>query len=269
MQPEALQFGTSLPFDDVPNVSDIEYERILNTSHGDLDATVYDCPKCLNRGYFWRVRGGDRFTVPCSCMNTRTSITRLRKSGLGKAAENCRFDKFVVEEEWQKVMVDTAKAFLADKNRQWMLISGQTGCGKTHICTATAVKLLKAGAKTRYIQWVESSRRLQAAIFDEEAYAQQIVPLKRAQVLYIDDFFKTRGNKMPTDKEFTLAFELLNARYNNPELITIISTEHPLRELYEMDAALAGRIAERCGRYIVEVAVKDGRNYRDRFARSV
>lgn len=264
---ETLQFGTNLPFD-VPNLTDVELERLLNAEHGSL-TDGYDCPKCLNRGYIWHMRDGERCTERCSCMEIRASLTRLHKSGLESAAKNCRFDKFQVSEDWQQAMLDTAKAFLRDKDRQWMFVSGQTGCGKTHICTATAVKLLKAGAKTRYVQWVEQARQLQAAIFDDDAYSAQIVPLKTAKVLYIDDFLKTRSNGNPSDKEFALAFELLNARYNNPQLITIISTEHTLQELFAFDAALAGRIAERCGQYIIQIAPADGRNYRERFARMV
>lgn len=254
--------GITTQYDDP---GDAEYEAILNREPGDL--TGFDCPDCLNRGYFWRVRHGEKYTERCRCMNTRAGLTRLKKSGLEKAAANCTLKNFEVSEPWQRAMLDTAKAFLGDRDRQWMMISGQSGCGKTHICTATAVRLLKAGAKTRYIQWTESARQLSAAIFDEAAYEERIVPLKRVRVLYIDDLFKTQNNKPPTDRDFTLAFELLNARYNDPSLITIISTEHALQDLSNMDVALAGRIAERCGRYYARIKQAAGRNYRERFLR--
>lgn len=245
------------------NPSDAEFEALLNREPGDLKG--YDCPTCLNRGFIWHVEGGEKWTEPCRCRETRAGLQRLKKSGLEAAAELCTFARFQTEEDWQKNMLKTAKSFLADKNRQWMFVSGQSGCGKTHICTATAVRLLKAGAKTRYMQWTTAARELQAAIFDEDTYNALIAPLKTTKVLYIDDLFKTPGNTPPSDKDFRLAFEILNARYNDPHLITIISTEHSLRALAEMDTALAGRIAERCGQYRVQIAVKPGRNYRERF----
>lgn len=245
------------------NPSDKEFEEILNRERGKLEG--FDCPVCLNRGFIWHVEDGEKWTEPCKCMATRAGLSRLKKSGLAEAAKLCTFSRFQAVEEWQKVLLETAKRFLADKNRQWMFVSGQTGCGKTHICTATAVRLLKAGAPTRYIQWTTAARELQAAIYDEDDYRRLIEPLKKTKVLYIDDLFKTRGNELPSEKEFKLAFEILNARYANPQLITIISTEHSLRTLYEMDAALAGRIAERCGQYRVQIAEKAGRNYRERF----
>lgn len=245
------------------NPSDAEFETLLNREPGDLKG--YDCPICLNRGFIWHVEDGEKWTELCKCRTTRAGLNRLKKSGLEAAAELCTFSRFQVEEDWQKNMLQTAKAFLSDKNRQWMFVSGQSGCGKTHICTATAVRLLKAGAKTRYMQWTTASRELQATIFDEDAYNELISPLKTAKVVYIDDLFKTPGNVPPSDKDFRLAFEILNARYNDPHLITIISTEHNLRALAEMDTALAGRIAERCGQYRVQIAVKPGRNYREKF----
>ena len=245
------------------DVADAQLETILNEECGEL--TGYDCPICKNRGFLWHVEDGEKWTERCKCMETRAGMNRLRRSGLEAAAKNCRLDTFHATEEWQKTMLDTAKRFLADRDRQWLFVSGQTGCGKTHICTAVAVKLLRAGANVRYAQWNETVQRLQACRFDDEAYAEIIEPLKRCQVLYIDDLFKTASNKPPTDADFRAAFELLNARYNSPKLITIISTEHSLRDLYAFDAAMAGRIAERCGKYRVQIAVKPGRNYRERF----
>ncbi len=245
------------------NPTDAELERILNNESGSL--TGYDCPICKNRGFLWHVEDGEKWTERCQCMETRAGLARLRRSGLADAAKNCRLDTFQATEDWQKVMLDTAKKFLADRNRQWLFVSGQTGCGKTHICTAIAVKLLRAGANVRYAQWNETVQRLQACRFDDDAYADIIEPLKTCQVLYIDDLFKTAGNKPPSDADFRAAFELLNARYNAPRLVTIISTEHPLRDLYALDAALAGRIAERCGNYRVQIATKPGRNYREKF----
>lgn len=78
-----------------------------------------------------------------------------------------------------------------------------------------------------------------------------------ADVLYIDDFFK--GKISETDK--TLAFDIINYRYNN-SLVTIISSELLLQELIDVDAAIAGRIKQMSADYIVQIAYDDERNYR-------
>ena len=74
--------------------------------------------------------------------------------------------------------------------------------------------------------------------------------LKKAEVLYIDDLFKggrdMDGNyKPPTPADINAAFEIINYRYNSPDLITIISSERILAELNDIDEAIAGRIAEK------------------------
>ena len=76
-------------------------------------------------------------------------------------------------------------------------------------------------------------------------------------VLYIDDFFK--GKISDTDK--TLAFDIINYRFNN-NLVTIISSELLLNDLINIDAAIAGRIKQMAGDYIVQIAYDDERNYR-------
>ena len=73
---------------------------------------------------------------------------------------------------------------------------------------------------------------------------------KKAEVLYIDDLFKT--GKAPdgsvlkiTGADVNVAFEIINYRYNNPALVTIISSELTEDEILDIDEATGGRIYER------------------------
>ena len=73
---------------------------------------------------------------------------------------------------------------------------------------------------------------------------------KKAEVLYIDDLFKTGRNPdgsepKPTAADINAAFEIINYRYNNPALLTIISSELNEDELLDIDEAVGGRIFER------------------------
>ena len=62
------------------------------------------------------------------------------------------------------------------------------------------------------------------------------------------------------------AFEILNYRYNNKKLITIISTEQSIDNIIEFDEALGSRIYEMTkdnsahNRNVLKI--EDGRNYR-------
>ena len=63
-------------------------------------------------------------------------------------------------------------------------------------------------------------------------------------------------------REFAHTMRLIDARYQKPDNITLISSEWTIERLAAFDEALAGRIAERCGKNIVQIAKAEGRNHR-------
>ena len=92
---------------------------------------------------------------------------------------------------------------------------------------------------------------------DQEEYNKRMWKLKTVSVLYIDDFLKCRG--APSDSDINIAFELLNARYNNTKLTTIISTERSISEILGLDEALGSRIVERSKGYCIKAASENWR----------
>ena len=77
--------------------------------------------------------------------------------------------------------------------------------------------------------WRDIAVKLKSVVNDFNEYERLISPLKNADVLYIDDFFKTGkdrvGNTMrPTEADCNLAFEIINYRYNQRGINAIIST---------------------------------------------
>jgi DNA replication protein DnaC len=160
------------------------------------------------------------------------------------------FERYETQDAWQRTIKETALRFTYSHEGEWFFIGGQSGAGKTHICTAAAIAKLKQGKELRYMEWREEVPKIKASITDAVRYADMMKELKEADVLYIDDLFKTGKNAegfaaQPTAADVNLAFEIINYRYNQPELITIISSERTLIELMEIDEAIAGRIAER------------------------
>ena len=88
-------------------------------------------------------------------------------------------------------------------------------------------------------------------------------------MLYIDDLFKTGKDKYdavvkPSVADINYAFEIINYRYNNPKLLTIISSELSEEELLDIDEAIGGRIYERAKTFTI--AKNRDRNYRIRKA---
>lgn len=225
-----------------------------NSRPGDLD-DGYDCPECLNRGYFEDPPGTMK---PCRCMPIRKSLRRLKQLGLDRAAKRLTFENFRTEQPWQKTALDLARSFSQEEAPGWMLLCGQSGCGKTHLCTAAAVALLYRGYELRYMRWADESSRLKTLGLDT-ARGDILSDFAKAPLLYIDDFWKAT----PTEADKHIAFELINERYNN-DCITIISSERSCDDLLDIDEAVGGRIFERCGRYQLFIARDRKRNYRIR-----
>lgn len=236
-----------------------------------VEGDGYDCPLCLNRGdtMVLEERNGVLYHrhYECKCMGIRRSIWRMKRSGLEKSIKDYTFKRFEVKEEWQQKMVDMARRYLNEgvKDGRWLFIGGQPGCGKTHICTAVAGKLLYE-MPVIYAVWPQISKKLKAIVNEAEDYGNEVGKLQQVEVLYFDDFFKPvtdhEGQRQPpTPADMKLAFEILNYRYIN-KLPTILSSEWHLAELADMDEATASRIAERCGEFAMQIGRDRSRNHR-------
>lgn len=238
---------------------------VLNDTPGNLPG--YNCPACLNRGFVYVPNGDYVITRDCSCMDIRRSLMNVERSGIKQQLERCTFNNFDTGEPWQAALLSGAKRFLHDHTGKWFFAGGQVGCGKTHICTALCGEFLKSGIAVRYMLWRDEIVKLKATVTDSNEYDAMIYPLKKAPVLYVDDFFKTGDNddgskKRPTQADVNVAFELLNYRYNNPELITIISTERSVDDLLSCDEATGSRIYERTKEYCYYFRPDRKKNYR-------
>jgi DNA replication protein DnaC len=174
------------------------------------------------------------------------------------------FDKFVASEPWQKSIKAAAMDY-ADNPEGWFFLGGQSGAGKTHLCTAICREFLLAGKRVMYMLWRDEIVKLKAMVNDSDEYRELIDRYKHADVLYIDDLFKTGKDKdnivqKPTAADVNVAFEIINYRYNNHDLKTIISSECTEDELLDIDEAIGGRIYERAKTFTI--AKNRERNYR-------
>jgi len=197
-------------------------------------------------------------------MSIRESMRRIERSGIAGLLDKCTFDNFEVTDEWQRLAKSKAEQFVeAYPHSEWLFMGGQVGAGKTHLCTAVVGKFLNTGKAAQYMLWRDDSVRLKAIVNNDEEYAAAIVPLKTVDVLYIDDFFKTERGKPPTTADINLAFEILNYRYNNRNLVTIISCELLMEDLIDIDQAVGSRIYELSKvNYCVQIGYAREKNFR-------
>lgn len=235
-----------------------------NKSRGKLEG--YDCQECNNRGDFMGINEyGNEYIRECKCMEIRRSMNRMAKSGLSDLAKRYTFKNFQTDTDWQRGIKERAMSY-AKSPVGWFFMGGQVGCGKTHLCTAVSAKLMRDGRSVIFMPWRDAIIPLKANVNDDEQYLKLINPLKKADVLYIDDFFKA-PNGNPTAADINLAYELINYRYNNSNLITIISSERSINEIMKIDLAVGSRIYERTKNNAVTVGRDAEKNYRTRGAR--
>lgn len=275
MTPERLELENAKVQADADRYN--ERPGALNVDHTDANGNLVrgdgiDCEACLNKGSVYVVLTGEdgvarMYFKQCSCMKRRLAVRRIRESGMERALETCKFERFAVENEWQQRMKDAALAYLNDGVREgaWLYIGGQSGSGKTMICTATVGVILRKRA-VRYMTWPHEAHKIKAVANDAEQYEALVKPLKEADVLYIDDFWKPTFGRdgredVATGADVRLAFDVLNYRYVN-RLPTIISSEWFSSELAKIDEAVAGRVIESAGVYRVDIGRDKARNCR-------
>ena len=258
-------------------MTDLEYVQsqvdAMNSVDGEQSDDGYDCEICKNKEVVFFVKADADGSVSyasrqCKCVETRRSIRRMQKSGLKNIIRDYTFGKYEANAPWQKAIKDAAMRYAQDKIG-WFFIGGQSGAGKTHICTAICRELLLSGDAVAYMLWRDDAAKLKSLVTDYDLHAPLMERYKTTKVLYVDDLFKTGkgadGKKqLPTPADIGIAFEILNYRYNNPDLLTIISSELTADELLSIDEAVGGRIYERS--VVLNLSPDPSRNYRLRKA---
>ena len=238
--------------------ADLRKIEILNAGEG--EAKYFDCRICKNKGIiaFMNEYGFPSYK-DCECKKKRECYRMMERSGIHpEMLRKFTFQNFEDNELWQKDMKFKAMQYAKSDLSEWLVLSGQSGSGKTHLCTAVSKHLLSQGHEVRYMLWSEIARRLTQLKYKEAEFDDFYREITDAEVLYIDDFFKSH-------KDPLLAYDVINARYLAREKRpTIISTEMNLDAIRNIDEALAGRIRERSENYCYQIKQDPKRNYRYR-----
>ena len=154
-----------------------------------------------------------------------------------------------------------AQNYLEYGENMWIFFGGQSGAGKTFLCTAVAGELLKRNNAVKYMMWDSESKALKSLVNDTYEYEKRMNELKSVKVLYIDDFLKVQRGQQPTPADINLAFEIINHR-DVKNLRTIISTERSIDDIISLDEALGGRINRRSRGYQMNIGRDKNKNFR-------
>lgn len=228
-----------------------------------------ECALCGDSGWIFHEENGYRSSEKCRCLLAKESGRRIANSGLAHVMDAWTLDSFTTELEYQKRMKETVVQFVSAvkaREKPWLFIGGAVGSGKSHLCTAACGELLRHGLNVRYFQWLTDARRMKSIITESESYDEQLARYIRADVLYIDDLFKSRRSDQdilsPSDADVRLAFELINGRYVEDKILVISSEWLLTQELLAVDEGTFSRVYEKSKGCRVEIKREAGRNYR-------
>lgn len=243
----------------------------LNDGFGHLhEKDGYDCPICHNQGLLYRrdENTGESLSRECTCKKEREKIFAERHSGAPNDSKYKTFDTYNTDTDWQASIKQSALSFTQaciEGSLDWFFIGGQPGSGKTHIAKAIQNVLIGADKRVIYMPWKDEATWLKS-LLNSDGYTPAVQKYKAAEVLFIDDFLKTRREangtyRLPTDGDMNLAFEIIKYRDEN-NLVTVITSEFTVNAIHEFDQSVGGRIKQRCGAYCFNILPDSGKDYR-------
>lgn len=208
------------------------------------------CKKCNGTGIIISVDDGIFNTKKCECYEIAIAKERIKTSGM---LRDKTFNNFNDYNSSLKQIKKKCMSYIPEKS---LIITGQVGSGKTHLCMAIGNKLLDEGIPVVYMDYRKVVSDLKFNLLDREYFLNQISKYINTKVLIIDDLFK--GGT--TEAELKITYEIVNERYKK-NLNFILSSEKSFDELMSIDGAITSRIGQNAKGNIINIAGKDS-NYR-------
>ncbi len=124
----------------------------------------------------------------------------------------------------------------------WLVLMGETGCGKTHLASAIINHHYQAKKPALFVVVPDFLDHLRSAFNPESkvSYDQLFEKVKTAPLLVLDDF----GEQTTTPWAREKLYQVINYRYN-ARLATIITTRYSLEEILERaEVAISSRLVD-------------------------
>lgn len=231
----------------------------------------YNCSICnntlkINGLEFYNDGTGHYFhheSKPCKCNLIRKSLKIMQDNGLLGIIKKKTFSNFTTTEDFQKIIktnaINFVKAIIA-KQKVSFFIGGQSGAGKTHICSAILGEFAKHGICVyffNYINDIATLNRYQYNSTEKDEYENLLSLYKQADILYFDDFMF--GEVSVSEQK--IIFNIINHRYEN-DLPCIISSNKTLNDIRRINAPIYGRLYEMCSKFVFNINNDESKNFR-------
>lgn len=239
------------------NSMDLEQKKIITTSYQmkieeEPKKNLYNCPYCKDTT--WIIDIEDK-AKRCKCYEIDYIRAQWEASGLKVNDLGKTFKTYNAFNDVTKKLKNTATNYylrfekIEKSLNNSILLCGDPGAGKTHLCISLANNFLKQkNRKVVYMSYLDAVKELKHYAMDKENYNRLIDKYKSVEILLIDDLFK--GGVTAAD--IRIAFEIINHRYIN-KLPMIVSSELTIKEILDVDEAIGSRIYEMAKDFTVEV----------------
>jgi len=205
-----------------------------------------DCDYCLNRRYVLDAQGNPKPCPRCGmAQQWRIGSLDAFSSRLG-IAEQQTFLNYTtqfhgIEDPLLRDFLETVEEFAYHPQDRWLVIWGERGNGKSHMCAAVANHLINTGTPALFVTVPDLLSALKQALdnqanTEQESYSGRMKLFKKAPVLILDDLGAESGSSWSDG----VVFEILDYRYRG-RLPTMIVTNCPLEEF---DPRIASRLQD-------------------------
>lgn len=194
-----------------------------------------ECDYCNNRRFVLDAQGNLKPCPRCGVAQARqVEAMRAFSSHAGIALQQTFFNFKTVfngqEDEILRDCLEEAERFAENPQGRWLLMWGDRGNGKSHLCAAVANHLSNAGTPTLFLTMPDLLASLKQLLdlqanTEQESYSGRMKMIKKAPVLILDDL----GAESASSWSDAVLFEILDHRYRN-RLPTMIVTNCPLDE---------------------------------------
>ena len=200
------------------------------------------CPQCNGSGWVTRRVhvGHPDFgqAVPCTCQETQDDNARAaalrRYSNLGALARvsfaSTDLEGPLPDITSQQMFAEgmTAAAKFAEEPEGWLVLTGPSASGKTHLAVAIANRCIERNQTVFFIVAADLLDHLRAAYSPDSivSYDELFEQVRNVPVLILDDLSLSNATAWAQEK----LFQVINHRYNNA-LPTVITVRGPLQRL--------------------------------------
>jgi len=225
-----------------------------NFSSREESTKTIHCKKCNDSTFRNIEENGRLFSIHCECKETYEIRRRWERSGYSEVLKEKTLANYLVEGKAKPIhrakrmamhYIENYSKTGPERGRSIVFV-GTVGAGKTHLCMAIAGELMNRNVGVEYLSYREAITDLKQNVTSSVNYKKAINKFMMAPVLLIDDLFKGKI----TTSDINIFFEIINHRYLHKKPI-IVSSEHSMNRLVELDGSIGSRIVEMCRGYII------------------